>query len=292
MKIGVVGRGHVGTNVIAQFGKGNEIVSYDRAQDSEYPFDEFAECALVMACVDTPAGPNGAVDVSNVESAVAQLPATNTVFCSTIPPGTTTRLARGTNSPICFWPEYVGETSFVGSSWERFSGTSSFAIIGGEPDARRAVVDLIVPLLGPEVRVFQCRAEEAELVKYMENSYLAAKVTFVNEFRELSDSLDLDWNTVREGWLLDPRIERDHTAVFEGARGYAGKCLPEDVAGILCFAETRGVDLTMLAAAQDSNRRFQAMNTGESRVESGGYNNGRDHAVSYRSAPDAANAST
>lgn len=112
------------------------------------------------------------------------------------------------------------------------------------------------------MRIFQCLAEEAELVKYMENRYLASKVIFVNEFRNLSDSLGLDWNTVREGWLLDPRIERDHTAAFADQQGYGGNCLPKDVAGILSFAESRGIDLTMLAAVQESNRQMQLRNAG------------------------------
>jgi nucleotide sugar dehydrogenase len=250
----------VGKNVIAQLGTANEIVSFDLALDAVYPTDELASCAFVMICVDTPAHPDGSVDVSKVESAIAQLPAVNVVIRSTVPPGTTARIAATKDSNLCFWPEYVGETSFVGSSWDRFSAAEPFAIIGGEPDARREIVDLLVPLLGPDVRIFQCRSEEAELVKYMENSYLASKVIFVNEFRELSDNLGLDWNTVREGWLLDPRIERDHTAAFVGQRGFAGKCLPKDVAGILNFAESRGIDLTMLAAVQESNRRFQRGN--------------------------------
>jgi UDPglucose 6-dehydrogenase len=242
--------------VIAQFGPGNEIVSYDVAFDASYPSAELADCALVMICVDTPSAANGSVDTSKVEAAIAQVPCTNILIRSTVPPGTTARIAASTGGNVCFWPEYVGETSFVGSSWDRFASSEPFAIIGGEPDARRLLVDLIVPLLGPEVRIFQCRAEEAELIKYMENSYLASKVIFVNEFRDLSERLGLDWNTVREGWLLDSRVERDHTAAFAGQRGYRGRCLPKDVAGILSFAESKGIDLTMLAAVQESNRRF------------------------------------
>ena len=162
---------------------------------------------------------------------------------------------------MCFWPEYVGESSFIGSSWDRFSSVEPFAIVGGEPDARPHRVDVIVLLLGPEVRIFQCRSEEAEFIKYMENSYLASKVIFANEFRELSDTLGLDWNTVREGWLRDSRVEHDDTAVFVGQRGYSAKCLPKDVAGILSFAESNGIELAMLASVQESNRRFQRLNS-------------------------------
>ncbi|HEY5231661.1 MAG TPA: hypothetical protein VIJ11_12325 [Galbitalea sp.] len=260
MKIGVIGRGHVGHNVIAQFGVSNDVVSYDLKDTAPYPNEELASCEFVLICVDTPSNPDGSVDVSRVESAIDAVPCDNILIRSTVPPGTTDRLAASKSANICFWPEYVGESSFVGSSWEKFAGADAFAIIGGAPEARRVFVDLIVPILGPEVRIFQCTAAEAELVKYMENSYLAAKVIFVNEFRDLSDTLGLDWNTVREGWLLDSRIERDHTAVFVGARGYAGKCLPKDVAGVLKFAESAGVALPMLSAVQESNLALQKRN--------------------------------
>jgi UDPglucose 6-dehydrogenase len=260
VRIGVIGRGHVGQNVVEQFGGSNEVVSYDLKDATPYPRDELASCAFVMICVDTPARPDGSVDVSRVESAVDAVPNPNILIRSTVPPGTTESLAVRKSANVCFWPEYVGETDFIGSSWAKFAASEPFAIIGGTPDARHVFIDLLVPLLGPEVRIYQCAAAEAELAKYMENSYLAAKVTFVNEFRDLSDKLGLDWNTVREGWLLDPRIERDHTAVFTDQRGYSGKCLPKDVAGILKFAENEGVDLTMLSAVQEANRGFLARN--------------------------------
>ena len=269
MKIGVIGRGHVGQNVIDQFGGANEIVSYDLRDQGAYPSDELSECAFVMICVDTPAAMDGSVDTSKVEAAVAQVPSSNILIRSTVPPGTTARIAETKGGNVCFWPEYVGESSFIGSSWDRFASTHPFAIIGGGKDARRVLVDLIVPLLGPEVRIFQCASEEAELIKYMENSYLASKVIFVNEFRDLSDELGLDWNTVREGWLLDSRIERDHTAAFAAQRGYSGKCLPKDVSGILRFAESKGIDLTMLAAVQESNRLLQRVREGDGTRQSG-----------------------
>jgi UDP-glucose 6-dehydrogenase len=73
----------------------------------------------------------------------------------------------------------------------------------------------------------------------------------------LSEKLGLDWHAVREGWLLDPRVERDHTAAFADDRGFDGKCLPKDVAGIVHFAQSVGVDLSLLAAAQEANGRYR-----------------------------------
>lgn len=254
-RIGVIGRGHVGAMVIAQLSLTNEVVSYDRTDAGEYPAVRLAECDFAVICVDTPADADGSVDVSNLEAALAQLPCENVLIRSTVPPGTTARLAASSGKNICFWPEYVGETAFVASSWEQFSASEPFIVLGGEPESRRHFVDLLLPIYGSQVRIFQCSSGEAELVKYMENSYFAAKIIFVNEFRELSESLGLDWHTVREGWLLDPRVERDHTVAFE-KQGFGGKCLPKDLAGILHTAKAQGVELTMLAAVQAANQRY------------------------------------
>jgi len=92
-------------------------------------------------------------------------------------------------------------------------------VLGGEPKVRRWFVDLLQPVLGPAKTYFQCRAREAEIIKYMENAYLAAKVSFVNEFRRICEAFGADWHAVREGWLLDPRVEPAHTAAFASAPG-------------------------------------------------------------------------
>ena len=62
-----------------------------------------------------------------------------------------------------------------------------------------------------------------------------------------------DWHTVREGWLLDPRVGRSHTAVFEGQRGYDGKCLPKDVQAIIAAAISAGLEPKLLEAVRDTN---------------------------------------
>lgn len=58
---------------------------------------------------------------------------------------------------------------------------------------------------------------------------------------------------VREGWLLDPRVERDHSDAFRSAPGYGGRCLPKDVAAILSKAEEIQIGMPLLAAVRDIN---------------------------------------
>jgi nucleotide sugar dehydrogenase len=253
MRIGVIGLGHVGHSVVTQF-SGHDVVTYDILDRTPYPSEALASCDVAMICVDTPARHDGSADVSRVEAALAQLPCRTVLLRSTVPPGTTERLTQLTGKDICFWPEYVGETHYLGGSWEQFAARDPFVILGGEAAIRRRMIDLLQPTFGPQVRFFQCSSREAELVKYMENSYFAAKITFVNEFRLLSERLGVDWHTVREGWLLDPRVERDHSVAFADQRGFDGKCLPKDLAAILRVAEDSGLQLKMLEAVQDANR--------------------------------------
>ncbi len=99
-----------------------------------------------------------------------------------------------------------------------------FVIIGGEQDARRWFIDQMLLVLGPTKTYFQCKGLETELINYAENAFFATKITFVNEYRRVCEAFGADWHSVREDWLLDPRVERMHTAAFEGNRGFAGKC--------------------------------------------------------------------
>ncbi len=178
------------------------------------------------------------------------------VLRSTVPPGTTAELSRRHERAVIFWPEYVGESSFVIQPMDQLQNRP-FQIIGASKSAISAAwLDLIAETYGPLVRLSQMDSTEAEIVKYMENCYFAVKVTFVNEFRRLCDSLGADWHSVREGWLLDPRIERDHSDAFRGQPGYDGKCLPKDVAAIIAHGTEVGIDLKLLSTVQDLNETF------------------------------------
>ena len=68
---------------------------------------------------------------------------------------------------------------------------------------------------------------------YMENCYLATKVVFCNEFYDFAKKVGVDYNKLRETWLLDPRIGRSHTFVYDDNRGFGGSCLPKDTSAFV-----------------------------------------------------------
>src|SRR4029077_1080164 len=90
------------------------------------------------------------------------------------------------------------------------------------------------------------------------NAFLATKVTFCNEFFDIAQRFGIDYNELRELWLLDPRIGKSHTFVFADKRGYAGKCLPKDMDAVIAAAEDAGYDAQFLKAVASSNDRMRS----------------------------------
>lgn len=257
LKIGIIGMGFVGSRLYEKFKTKCDIVSFDKTKNKDYPYEQLVACDFVMICVDTPQSEDGSVCIDNVEEAIGCVPNKQILLRSTVPPGTTDYLLNKYNKCICFAPEYVGESIFLTSNWNAFENKSPYFILGGTTENIRYFRDKIEEILGPNAIIMQMNSSEAELVKYMENSYFALKVSFVNEFRMLADHLKLDWNSVREGWLLDSRVERDHTSAFKAAPGYSGKCLPKDVNGIIKFAEMHNFEMSIMKAVQNFNSKVQ-----------------------------------
>jgi UDPglucose 6-dehydrogenase len=256
MRVGIIGMGHVGKAMRQVFEAFADIVEYDVATDSKYPDTELAGCDFAVVCVSTPMQPDRSCDIANVRDAVARLPLDRVLLKSTVAPGTTDLLIAETGKHICFSPEYFGESSYFSQFVAAGPAATPFVILGGSPEDRQSLIDDLCPALGPDKTYFQCSAIEAEVVKYMENAYLATKVTFVNEFYEICRAFGADWHTVREGWLLDPRIERAHTLVFRDNRGFGGRCLPKDVNAVVEAAAKAGYDPQFLRAVLESNRLF------------------------------------
>jgi UDPglucose 6-dehydrogenase len=255
-KIAIIGMGHVGTSMHGLLHDRTEIITYDSAEDAHYPAREIATCDAAIVCVGTPMNDDGTCDTSHVREAVSELPVATVMLKSTVPPGTTDLLASATGKQICFSPEYVGESDYRDQFWPGGPSEVPFMILGGELSVRRQFIDMFQPVLGPAKVYFQCTAREAEIIKYMENAYLATKVCFVNEFRRVCGAFGADWHTVREGWLLDPRVEPDHSAAFAASPGFGGRCLPKDLSAIVRATAAAGYSPSLLMEVLSSNERF------------------------------------
>lgn len=258
MLVGVIGLGHVGANVRRLFEGHAEVVEYDVSLDEDYPQERLSQCDFAAVCVDTPCSESGECRTRNVWNAVERLPVDRVLLKSTVSPGTTDELVRVTRKSVCFAPEYVGESQYFSPFWRNDEPAAvPFVILGGEESVRRWFIEALLPIFGPSKTYFQCSAIEAEMIKYMENGYFATKLSFVNEFARMCEEFDADWHTVREGWLLDPRVEGDHTAVFRETPGFGGKCLQKDLSAIIWAAKSRGYCPRLLEEVRASNERFR-----------------------------------
>src|SRR5919199_5826269 len=193
--------------------------------------DEINACRFAFVAVPTDARPDGSCDTSIVERTVDWLTSDVIVLRSTVPVGTTARLKQTTGKRIVFQPEYgPGETP---DHHFRNPRSVNWVILGGDRQDTVPVADLYKRCFNAELIIQQTDASTAELTKYMENCFLALKVTFCNEFYDLAEQFGVDYNELRELWLLDPRIGRSHTFVLPDDRGFGGKCLPKDVSALI-----------------------------------------------------------
>jgi UDPglucose 6-dehydrogenase len=216
------------------------------------------ETDLRIVCVPTPQSKDGSCDTSIVEAAVSESGEHQLVLIkSTVTPGTSTRLAQTFGRTVCFSPEYWGESTFAIANRHQ-PEQWPFVIVGGEPDAAHSILSAFSTIMGPDKIYRSCSAEEAELCKYMENSWLALQVLFANQFASLAEGLGLSYLAVRELWALDPRVSRWHSLAFEDDQGFGGKCLPKDVSAIEQFAQSRKLPSALLTSMLSINNGLRA----------------------------------
>ena len=278
--IAVIGYGYVGKAVTSFFAGRFHVIIYDPylknphvegVEDGTADFttdkDKVNECGLAVICVSTPMSPDGSVDTSSVEEAVGWLK-TPLILCkSTVPPGTIKRLSEKTGKNIAFSPEYIGEGKYVVQWWKDKGYPHptdmkyhDFQIVGGKREITGKILEYFKRVLGPGPHYLQTDSTTAELVKYMENSWHAMKVTFCNEFYDIANAFGVDYEELRELFLMDGRMERSHTLVFENKRGFVGKCLPKDITGLVEASERAGYTPKLLKQMLSLNKEFTKKN--------------------------------
>ncbi len=265
MRIGITGMGFVGRSIAEDYADRAELVTFDIADGVAYPAEEMRTVDLEFICVGTPAGSDGACDTSKVEAAVAQSTAPLIVLKSTVPPSTTDELIGRHGVRMAFSPEFVGEGAMSSPFWNDRDGIR-FTILGGSDDVVAAAIALLERLEDAPHNFFPCSARDAETIKYLENCFLATKVVVFNEFHDLARAVGADWDRVRAGLLLDPRIGESHTVVTE-ERGFAGRCFPKDTSALLHLAGAIGVELQVLRAAVEANTRLRSAEDRDPAIE-------------------------
>lgn len=248
--IGIIGAGVVGGALQSYLtGRGGDVRLYDPPK-GHTSLRALNDAETVFLCVPTPYAAGRGFDDSYLLSALSSLAGSHVVVIkSTVLPGTTQMLQeRMPQHRFLFNPEFLREATayddFINPDRQIVGCT--YASLG---DAHR-IMDLLPR--APFERIVP--SSDAEMAKYVANSFLAVKVSYANEVYDLCDRLHIDYDSVKDIVAADERIGGSHMDVLDsGYRGYNGKCLPKDSKALLDLARTMGIDLRVLRAADRAN---------------------------------------
>jgi UDPglucose 6-dehydrogenase len=248
--IGIIGAGVVGGALHAYLRSQRRDVRIYDPPKGHTSIEAIESADVVFVCVPTPYTAVVGFDDSFLLDAVRMIGGRKAVVIkSTVLPGTTERLQElFPEHRFMFNPEFLREVS----AYEDFIAPDRQIV--GCTDASRADAQPVMDLLprAPFERI--CSSSEAEMAKYVANSFFAVKVSYANEIFDLCARMDIQYEQVRDMVAADARIGASHMDVFDaGYRGYGGKCLPKDSKSLLDLARSYGAGMRVLAAADRVN---------------------------------------
>ena len=181
---------------------------------------------FAFICVDTPLKEDYTLDTTQVKNAIKDNDAEIYIIKSTCPIGTIDKLKEETGKRIIFSPEYYGGTQHC-NNFE-----FDFTILGGAKEDCTPVIQLLQYCYDGRHQFRITDSKTAELVKFMENSFLATKVSFCIQFYEICKKHGLSYEELRELFILDKRMGDSHTFVYEDKPYWDSHCLNKDVPSI------------------------------------------------------------
>ena len=212
---------------------------------------------VVFLAVGTPPSADGSADLSSLWKVVDSIaphldPEAVVVTKSTVPVGTCAgiearlKARTGRECRVASNPEFLKE----GAAIEDFQKPDR-VVVGVRAAAVGEILrSLYSPFLRTEHPFLVMSPESSEMTKYVANSLLATKISFINEVANLCERMEADIDDVRRGIGHDTRI--GFSFLFPGV-GYGGSCFPKDVQALAAMARDKGVAHRILTAVHETN---------------------------------------
>ena len=290
MKIAVVGTGYVGLvtgTCLAE--TGNQVICVDinaekvkMMQNGKLPIYEpgldilfhrniaqerlhfttdlaaaIAEAQIIFLALPTPPGGDGSADLSYVLGAAADIGKLIKdykviVTKSTVPVGTADKVRAAMDAQTKVEFDVVSNPEFLreGVAVEDFMKPDRVVIGTQSEKARKLMGELYGPYVRQGNPIIFMDERSSELTKYAANSFLATKITFMNEVANLCELVGADVDMVRKGIGSDERIGRRF--LFPGV-GYGGSCFPKDVQALVKSADENKYDFKILNSVIEVN---------------------------------------
>ena len=234
----------------------------DRLKFTDNYLENIPYSDVIFICVGTPPKKNGESNLNFVDQVSKEISKrikgyTVIVSKSTVPVGTSKRIEnilRKKNSQktydVVSNPEFLRE----GSALEDFTRPDKIIIGCRSEKAEKMLKRIYKPLNRPYVVT---NNETAEIIKYANNSFLATKITFINEIADLCENIDAEVETVAKAIGLDGRIG---PKFLHPGPGYGGSCFPKDVKSLIYQGNKNLTDLKIIKAVDKANElRIQSL---------------------------------
>jgi GDP-mannose 6-dehydrogenase len=218
---------------------------------------------VAFICVGTPSAPTGQLDLSHIFNSARQIAEAlrekssfyTIVIRSTVLPGTNNRIAelireitggiRNVDFSVVSNPEFLREGSAVNDFFN-----PPYTVIGTDNDHSFGIMHEIYRPTGKPV--IQTDYGVAEMIKYVNNSFHALKITFANEVGVIARQLGIDSVKLMELFVKDEKLNIS-PAYLKPGMAYGGSCLPKDLKGLYTVAHDNYLNTPLLRSISESN---------------------------------------
>lgn len=292
MKIAIIGTGYVGLvtgTCLAE--TGNKVICVDideakvkRMQNGEIPIYEpgldllfhrnisqdrlsfttnlseaVAKAQIIFMALPTPPGGDGSADLSYILGAAKDIAKLITEYKviinkSTVPVGTADKVRAVFKENTDVEVDVISNPEFLreGVAVEDFMKPDRIVLGTKSERAKKLMMDLYGPYVRQGNPIIFMDERSSELTKYAANSFLATKITFMNEIANLCELVGADVDAVRKGIGSDERIGKRF--LFPGI-GYGGSCFPKDVQALVKSSNENAYEFQILKSVIEVNER-------------------------------------
>ena len=225
------------------------------------------DCDLIFVTVGTPQNKTGAIDLSIIKKAMKSLGKSIRktkkqhiiLVKSTVVPGTmkdvilpilenNSKKKAGKDFGLISNPEFLQESTAI-----RDTEFPHAVVLGGYKTKFMKNIEKFFTKLHPKTPIIITNHQTAEMIKYANNSFLATKISFINQLSNICQKIPgANIDDIAKTIGLDPRIGK---LFLNAGPGYGGSCLPKDMKALIKFAKITGVKPTLLNAVEDVNTK-------------------------------------
>ena len=261
VKVGIVGYGFVGKATAKGFSKNTELFLVDPLLGTNLSDLKDFSPEFIFICLPTPMKKDGSQDFTLVKEVFMDLlsnkVSSTIILKSTVIPSNI-KIVDNLIEDYIYNPEFLREKH----AEEDFIN-SSMIILGGSKNNQEKVKNLYENHSICKTKNYVLTDKiTASLIKYSINSFLASKVIFFNELRDLfnSSGAEEDWDTFTNVLAMDKRIGYSHMNVpgHDGRLGFGGACFTKDTAALIKYSQSLERELTLLKKAIDINNNIRS----------------------------------